>query len=210
MEKEKIDRINYLARKAKTENLSAAEREEQKALRDAYLAEFRASFTGMLDNTYIQYPDGQKKKLERRSASGAAIKKEKSCGAVIFRTRNGVHETLLLHHNAGHWAFAKGHVEQDEKEHETALREIREETGLHVSLEPDFRRITTFSPKPGVIKDVVYFIAWWKEGEAVPQLNEISELCWLPLDEAITCVTHESDRTVLREAISYLQEKGQL
>jgi len=65
MEKEKLDRINYLARKSKTEALSPAELEEQKKLREEYIKEFRASFRGILDNTVIQYPDGSKKPLKK-------------------------------------------------------------------------------------------------------------------------------------------------
>ena len=63
MEKAKLDRINALARKSKAEGLTDAEKEEQKALRAEYLAEFRASFTGILENTVIQYPDGSKQSL---------------------------------------------------------------------------------------------------------------------------------------------------
>ena len=63
MEKEKIDRINFLARKAKAEGLSEAEQMEQAALRAAYVAEFRAGLRGTLENTYIQRPDGSKEKL---------------------------------------------------------------------------------------------------------------------------------------------------
>lgn len=63
MEKEKLDRINFLARKAKTEELSDAERAEQKELREEYLKEFRASFRGILDNTVIQYPDGSRESV---------------------------------------------------------------------------------------------------------------------------------------------------
>lgn len=58
-----MDRINELARKSKAEGLTDAEKEEQKALRAEYLAEFRASFTGILENTVIQYPDGSKQSL---------------------------------------------------------------------------------------------------------------------------------------------------
>lgn len=64
MEKEKLERINFLARKSKSEGLSAEELTEQKALRAEYLAEFRASFTGILENTVIQYPDGSKQSLD--------------------------------------------------------------------------------------------------------------------------------------------------
>ena len=67
MERAKIDRINELARKSKTpEGLTDAEKAEQKALRDEYIAEYRASFTGILDNTYIQRPDGTKEKVGKK------------------------------------------------------------------------------------------------------------------------------------------------
>ena len=88
------------------------------------------------------------------------VKMEKSCGAVIWREQESLpHVLVLQHQNGGHWAFPKGHVEGKETEEQTALREIMEETGLKVKLDPGFRRVVTFSPKPGVMKDVVYFAA---------------------------------------------------
>lgn len=65
MEKEKIDRINELARKSKVEPLTETEKQEQQALRQEYLAEFRLSFGATLDNTVIQYPDGSRKSLKK-------------------------------------------------------------------------------------------------------------------------------------------------
>ena len=67
MTQEKIDRINELARKSKTEPLTEAEKAEQKALREEYLASFRAMFRGQLDNTVIQRPDGSRESLKNRS-----------------------------------------------------------------------------------------------------------------------------------------------
>ena len=64
MEKAKIERINALARKSKAEGLTAEELAEQKALRDEYIAEFRAQFQNTLDHTVIQYPDGSRQKLD--------------------------------------------------------------------------------------------------------------------------------------------------
>ena len=64
MEKAKIERINALARKSKTEGLTAEELAEQKALRDEYISEFRAQFQNTLDHTVIQYPDGSRQKLD--------------------------------------------------------------------------------------------------------------------------------------------------
>ncbi|MBQ7392688.1 MAG: DUF896 domain-containing protein [Clostridia bacterium] len=63
MEKEKIARINELAKKSKEVGLNEEEIAEQKALRAEYIAEFRASFTGILENTVIQYPDGSRQSL---------------------------------------------------------------------------------------------------------------------------------------------------
>lgn len=63
MEKEKIDRINELARASKERALREDELAEQAALRKEYIAEFRASFGGILDNTVIQRPDGTKEPL---------------------------------------------------------------------------------------------------------------------------------------------------
>lgn len=65
MEKEKVARINELARKQKAEGLTDEEKAEQKALRDEYIREFRISMGMMLDNTVIQYPDGSRKSLKK-------------------------------------------------------------------------------------------------------------------------------------------------
>ena len=95
------------------------------------------------------------------------MKKEISCGAVIARQTDAGCEILLIRHaNGGHWAFPKGHVEGNETEAETALREIREETGLSVTLDTNFRTVVTYSPKPGVMKDVIYFAAELAGGDA--------------------------------------------
>ena len=67
MTQEKIDRINELARKAKTpEGLTPEESAERDVLRREYIDSFKRSLIGQLDNTYIQYPDGSKKKLGKK------------------------------------------------------------------------------------------------------------------------------------------------
>lgn len=67
MTQEKIERINVLARKSKAEGLSEEEKAEQAALRAEYIQDYRKNFTGILDNTYIQRPDGQKTRLSRNT-----------------------------------------------------------------------------------------------------------------------------------------------
>lgn len=53
MEKEKIDRINVLAKKSKSEGLTESEKLEQAELRREYLAAVRANFKAQLDNIEI-------------------------------------------------------------------------------------------------------------------------------------------------------------
>ena len=67
MEQVKIDRINELARKAKTpEGLTPEEQAERDALRREYVQAVRANLEAQLSNTYIQQPDGTRRKLEKR------------------------------------------------------------------------------------------------------------------------------------------------
>ena len=64
LEKAKVERINFLARKAKTEKLTEAELQEQTALREEYVAEIRMNLRAQLDNTYIVDEQGNKRKLK--------------------------------------------------------------------------------------------------------------------------------------------------
>ena len=65
---EVIKRINELAAKAKTpEGLNEEELVERDKLRRIYIDNYKASLIGHLENTTIVYPDGSKKKVERKS-----------------------------------------------------------------------------------------------------------------------------------------------
>lgn len=66
MEQTKLDRINELARLAKQRELTQQELEERDNLRKEYIAEWRKSTIDLLENTYIQTPDGKKHKLQKK------------------------------------------------------------------------------------------------------------------------------------------------
>lgn len=66
MTDEKIARINALAKKAKAEGLTDAEKAEQQALRAEYVAGFRRSLKAQLDNTVVINPDGSSYKLHQK------------------------------------------------------------------------------------------------------------------------------------------------
>lgn len=66
MTQEKIDRINFLARKKKAEGLTEEEIIEQNALRREYIEGFKRSLVSQLENTYIVEPDGTKRKVSKK------------------------------------------------------------------------------------------------------------------------------------------------
>ena len=66
MEQKKLDRINELSKKSKAEGLTDKEKAEQKALRDEYIRDFRASLRGILDNSVIERPDGTRENVKDR------------------------------------------------------------------------------------------------------------------------------------------------
>ena len=69
MTQDKIDRINALARKAKTEGLSPEETAERDALRREYIDSVKANLTAQLDNTVVQEPNGLRRPLKKRILS---------------------------------------------------------------------------------------------------------------------------------------------
>ena len=67
MTEEKIARINALAKKSKTVGLTEAEKAEQQALRQEYVADVKASLRAQLNNTSIKEPDGTVHKLGKKN-----------------------------------------------------------------------------------------------------------------------------------------------
>lgn len=136
------------------------------------------------------------------------MEREKSCGAVVYKVKkNGKLRYLVEHMRQGHTSLPKGHVEGDETEEETALREIREETNLAAEVDTGFRHVISYSPKEGVLKDVVFFVAKAEKGKLVQQESEVSSLEWLPYKKASAAMTYEADRETLALARDYLKQK---
>lgn len=66
MESSRLERINELTRLSRTRQLTEAEQAERAALRTEYLRDFRASMTGILDNSVIVRPDGTREYVSER------------------------------------------------------------------------------------------------------------------------------------------------
>ena len=125
---------------------------------------------------------------------------EKSCGCIVLFKE----KVLLIKDTANHWGFPKGHVEEGETEVETAKREIMEETGIDVILDPTFREIVTYSPKKDTQKSVVYFIAKAKNTDFVPQEEEIADIRWVEIGRAGQVLSYENDRSIVNKAKKFI------
>lgn len=138
---------------------------------------------------------------------------EKSCGIVLFREDGSANhpkqEYLILHYPGGHFDFPKGHVEKGEEraEKRTALRELKEETGIrNVEFLPNFRSeffYTYFKKGKLSYKQVVFFLGKTPEKE-VKLSFEHKNFMWLNFKKALKILTYDNAKNLLKEAEEYL------
>src|SRR5690554_7789701 len=72
------------------------------------------------------------------------VKYEISCGAVVYTRKNDNILYVIVKSTEGYFGFPKGHMEKNETEEQTAIREIFEETGLKVNIIPGFKTINEY------------------------------------------------------------------
>ncbi len=136
------------------------------------------------------------------------MEQHKCCGAVVFHDN----KLLIIQGAQGkHWGLPKGHVEADETEEQTALREVKEETGLTVAIVPGFRKTLTYQFAEGekqIRKQTVVFVATAKTSKYAVDNKEISQALWATPSDALKKVTFQSVHDVLAEAITFAQAQG--
>ena len=141
------------------------------------------------------------------------MQRETSCGAVVFTLCGGERRYVIVRGKKGFFGFPKGHMEAGETEQETALREIKEETGLSVQLIDGFRTEDEHplirEGKPETIKKIIYFAAVYENQETHAQESEITEIRLMTYEEAMKAFQFESSKRILAEANAFLngQEK---
>lgn len=134
--------------------------------------------------------------------------REKSCGTVVFkRQKDNSAKYLLLHYSTGHWEFPKGHMEKNEKEEQTALRELKEETGIkNAEILDNFRETVKYFFKNGretVYKEVVFFLAE-THSDDVKLSSEHIGYAWLSYEHAYKKLTFNNSKELLKKANQFL------
>lgn len=134
---------------------------------------------------------------------------EKSCGILLFRVKDGTILYLLLHYPSGHWDLPKGHVEKGESEHETAARELLEETGIaDINFIKGFREEISYEYKRAKKlsnKQVIFFLAK-TELEDIKLSHEHKGFKWLPYGPAFNKLTFDNAKNLLKKAKKFLED----
>ena len=141
-------------------------------------------------------------------------RQERSAGFIIYIEPDGDHaqrEFLLLDYGR-HWDYPKGHVEQGEDDLTAARRELLEETGLaDVEVQPGFQQEIEYffrQKKAGLIQKKVIFFLARVNSRQITLSHEHSGHAFLSADAAVARTTFASSKTVLREAIAFLDTRS--
>ena len=133
---------------------------------------------------------------------------ERSAGAVVFIMSGPEPEYLLLHYTAGHWDFAKGNIEAGETEHQAAVREIREETGIDdVEFVDGFTHKISYKYRKArrlVDKEVTLFLAKTRTRDVTISHEHIG-YAWKKYDDATKLLTFKNAKSLLAAAQDFLR-----
>lgn len=147
----------------------------------------------------------------RRSRAGEPrVRNAMSAGGVVYRERDGLIEVVLVARPAdGLWALPKGTPEAGESVEQTALREVREETGLHVAIAGPLGSIRyQYAVRGGVqVQKVVHhYLMRAVGGDLSLHDHEYDVAAWVDIHEATARVSYANERAVLERAGLLIQE----
>jgi 8-oxo-dGTP pyrophosphatase MutT (NUDIX family) len=138
---------------------------------------------------------------------------ELSYGVIpIYRSDNDLKFLLIQGKDTNDWSFPKGHLEPDEKPTQTALRELREETGINkIELIPDlsFRDEYEYKEKEQIFhKAVTLFVGFVDNLNVITQPEEIEGHQWVNYDQAIAILSFNSQKKILKKVLEFINDRG--
>ena len=139
-----------------------------------------------------------------------------AAGGVVWRKSKKSDEPeflLLLHKHGKYWAFPKGRSHKGESTIETAKREIIEETGIkNFTFIERFSKNVKYFVRRGrnlIPKEVHYFLVQFSKRAEISLSREHIAYKWLKFDDAISCITHDNSKEILKEVYARLQSSDQ-
>jgi 8-oxo-dGTP diphosphatase len=155
-----------------------------------------------------------KPKTQAREVSNTSRRRVVSAGGVVLRLVEGSLEVLLIAIKEGRvWSLPKGQVEIGERYPQTALREVKEETGIEARILASLGSIRYhFTVKDDatptiVTKEVHHFLMGYEAGTPRPQKEEVDEVEWVPVSEALRRLVHQNERDTLIRGLARWEDK---
>lgn len=139
--------------------------------------------------------------VDETSAGGLVIDPARENAVLIGRlNRSGI----LL------WSLPKGHIEAGETKEETAIREVKEETGISARVVQPLGTIDYWfvAKRRRIHKTVHHFLLEATGGELSDADVEVTEVAWVPLVELETRLAYADERTLVRKARALIKREG--
>lgn len=107
------------------------------------------------------------------------------------------------------WGLPKGAVSEHETPEQAAVREVREETGLDAEITSKLDTIEYYFRAGDTLihKFVDFFLMQHRSGELQPQLDEVDDAVWVPLEEAVERASFDSERKLLKQLTAQLANR---
>jgi 8-oxo-dGTP pyrophosphatase MutT (NUDIX family) len=138
-----------------------------------------------------------------------------SSGGVVFRPAGTGYEVALIRvarADGDAWALPKGWIEKGEDLEQTAVREVREETGVDAKVLRKLGEVTyefySKADRNRIVKTVHLFLMEYLGGNTANHDDEVEEVRWFPLEDALRALTHKNEREMLEKAMSLIQGGG--
>jgi 8-oxo-dGTP pyrophosphatase MutT (NUDIX family) len=142
------------------------------------------------------------KRVDEISAGGLVIDSSGTKGLLIGRIdlKDQSREKLL-------WSLPKGHIEAGESPEQAAIREVREETGIESEIQKSLGVIDFWFMAGGkrIHKTVHHFVFKEKGGRISPQVSEVDDVRWFPLNEIVDRLAYPDEKKLIARSRELLQ-----
>ena len=137
------------------------------------------------------------------------IKYEVSAGGLMLRRRGGTFDVLLIGRgNPRVWSLPKGHVESRESQEQTAMREVREETGCWGEVLAKLSDISFwfYHNRSKHKKSVHFFLMRYLSGDVRNHDHEVDDAAWFEVRAATRALKYVNEKRLIDLAMEYLEE----
>jgi 8-oxo-dGTP pyrophosphatase MutT (NUDIX family) len=134
------------------------------------------------------------KRVDEVSAGGLVVDATRTKGLLIGRldAKDVKRERLL-------WSLPKGHIESGETPEQAAIREVREETGIESAIDKSLGVIDFWFMAGGkrIHKTVHHFLFKETGGKIAPQVSEVDDVRWFPLNEIVEKLAYPDEKKLI-------------